>query len=87
MMSVTLVAAAVGGLGFGWFADRRGRTRALSTSVLVYSVMTALCGCATATELMPCRLLLGLGMGGEWAAGAALVAETWPARTGVRRWP
>jgi MFS family permease len=81
MMSATLVAAAVGGLGFGWFADRRGRTRALSTSILVYSVMTALCGLTrTATELMACRLLLGLGMGGEWAAGAALVAETWPAR-------
>lgn len=81
MMSVTLVAAAVGGIGFGWYADRRGRTRALSASILVYSVMTALCGLThTAMELMACRLVLGLGMGGEWAAGVALVAETWPAR-------
>jgi MFS family permease len=81
MMSATLVSAAVGGIGFGWFADRYGRARALTSSVLVYSLATALCGFTnTATELMLCRILLGLGMGGEWASGAALVAETWPAR-------
>jgi len=81
MMSVTLVSAAVGGIAFGWFADRYGRTRALLYSVLIYSIFTAACGFAhTATELMICRILLGLGMGGEWASGAALVAETWPAK-------
>ncbi len=81
MMSSTLVAAAVGGIGFGWFADRFGRVRALTWSVLGYSVCTALCGLAhSATQLMICRILLGLGMGGEWASGAALVAETWPAQ-------
>lgn len=80
MMSATLVAAAVGGMGFGWFADCYGRVRALTVSVLVYSLATALCGFAqTATQLMLFRVLLGLGMGGEWASGAALVAETWPA--------
>ena len=81
MMSATLIAAAVGGVGFGWFADRFGRVRALTVSVLVYSIATALCGLAqTAEQLMLFRILLGLGMGGEWASGAALVAETWPAR-------
>jgi MFS family permease len=81
MMSATLVSAAFGGIFFGWFADRSGRARALTSSVLVYSVATALCGFTnTALELMLCRVLLGLGMGGEWASGAALVAETWPAR-------
>jgi MFS family permease len=81
MMSVTLVSAAVGGIAFGWFADRSGRVRALSLSVLIYSICTALCGFAhTAAALMLFRALLGLGMGGEWASGAALVAETWPAR-------
>ena len=81
MMSATLLAAAAGGLAFGWFADRFGRVRALSLSVLGYSVATALCGFThTAVELMVCRIFLGLGMGGEWASGAALVAETWPAR-------
>jgi MFS family permease len=81
MMSATLIAAAVGGLGFGWFADRFGRVRALTGSILIYSVATALCGLThTAWQLMACRMVLGLGMGGEWAAGAALVAETWPAQ-------
>jgi len=81
MMSATLISAAVGGLGFGWFSDRFGRTRALTWSILVYSVATALCGLThSAGQLLFCRLLLGLGMGGEWASGAALVAETWPAR-------
>ena len=80
MMSATLIAAAAGGVYFGWFADRFGRVRALVLSVLVYSTGTALCGFSqTATQLMLCRILLGLGMGGEWAAGATLVAETWPA--------
>ena len=81
MMSATLVSAAAGGLAFGWFADRAGRVRALTISILIYSVATALCGFTrTAEALMLCRILLGLGMGGEWASGAALVAETWPAR-------
>jgi MFS family permease len=44
MMSATLIAAAAGGIGFGWFADRFGRVRALTFSVLIYSVATALCG-------------------------------------------
>ncbi len=81
MMSVTLIAAAAGGIAFGWFADRFGRVRALTLSVLMYSVATGLCGLThTAAQFMLCRILLGLGMGGEWASGAALVAETWPAR-------
>ena len=81
MVSAMLIAAAIGGMGFGWFADRYGRARALMWSVLVYSVATALCGFTqTAVELMLCRVVLGLGMGGEWASGAALVAESWPAR-------
>lgn len=81
MMSATLIAAAVGGLLFGIIADRMGRTRALTMSMLVYSVATAMCGFAhSAAELAAYRVLLGLGMGGEWASGAALVAETWPDR-------
>jgi MFS family permease len=81
MMSVTLISAAIGGIGFGWFADRFGRVRALTFSVLLYSVATAMCGLThTAAQFMVCRVVLGLGMGGEWASGAALVAETWPER-------
>jgi MFS family permease len=79
--SLTLVASAAGGVIFGVVADRVGRTRALSLSILIYSVFTAACGLATSvTMLAVCRVLLGIGMGGEWASGAALVSETWPAR-------
>jgi MFS family permease len=78
--SLTLAASAVGGVLFGVAADRIGRTRALSLSILLYSVFTAACGLATSvTMLAVFRVLLGLGMGGEWASGAALVSETWPA--------
>ena len=81
LASLTLVASAIGGIGFGVIADRFGRTRALILSVLVYSIFTAACGLATEIwHLALFRVLLGFGMGGEWASGAALVAETWPAR-------
>lgn len=79
--SVTLVASAVGGIVFGVIADRYGRTRALIWSVLIYSVFTALCGFAqSVAQLAAFRIGLGLGMGGEWASGVALVSETWPVR-------
>ncbi len=77
--SLTLVAAAVGGLAFGVIADRFGRTRALMASVLIYAVFTAACGLAqTVLQLAVFRVLLGFGMGGEWASGASLVAESFP---------
>ena len=80
LIALPLAASALGGLLFGWLADRIGRTRALMASIITYSVCTAACGLArTITELAVFRTLLGLGMGGEWATGAALVAETWRA--------
>jgi MFS family permease len=79
--SLTLVASAAGGIVFGVIADRFGRTRALRASILIYSIFTALCGLSqTVVHLAIFRICLGLGMGGEWASGAALVSETWPAR-------
>lgn len=79
--SLTLAASAAGGLLFGVLADRMGRTRALSLSILLYACFTAACGLAqNVTQLAVFRVFLGLGMGGEWASGAALVSETWPAR-------
>lgn len=78
--SVALLAAAAGGVWFGWIADRFGRTRALMASILLYSVFTAACGfAATFTQFVLFRIGLGLGMGGEWASGATLVSETWSA--------
>jgi MFS family permease len=79
--SVTLLSAAAGGMAFGVIADRVGRKRALMAAVLIYSVFTAACGFAqSAAQLAVFRVLLGLGMGGEWATGAALVSESFPAR-------
>ena len=79
--SVTLLGGAAGGLIFGHVADRFGRTRALMASVLLYSIFTAACGLSqTLWQFAIFRALLGLGMGGEWASGAALVSETWPAK-------
>ena len=62
------------------FADRLGRVRALSLSILLYSAATA--GLATSAalwQLVAWRVAVGLGMGGEWSCGSVLVAETWPA--------
>ena len=64
---------------FGVVADRLGRTRALMASVLIYAVFTAACGLAhSVVQLAVFRVLLGFGMGGEWASGASLVSESFP---------
>jgi MFS family permease len=78
LLGLPLASSAVGGVLFGWLADRIGRTRSLVLSIVTYSVFTAACGLATSIrQLAIFRTLLGLGMGGEWATGASLVAETW----------
>ncbi|HLU39164.1 MAG TPA: MFS transporter [Planctomycetota bacterium] len=80
LQTATLLAAAAGGLSAGVLADRFGRARVLSWSVLVYSCFTALTATAQSVpELVLWRVLVGLGQGAEWSAGALLVAETWPA--------
>ncbi len=79
--SLTLAASGLGGVLFGAIADRMGRRRAMIGSILIYSIFTGLCGLAqTVTQLAVFRFVLGLGMGGEWTSGAALVSETWPDR-------
>ena len=81
IMAATLLASAFGGLLFGVIADKFGRVRALMISILLYSICTAMCATARSLEMLVFwRLLTGLGMGGEWAAGSVLIAETWKAR-------
>ena len=69
----------VGGLIFGYVADRFGRTRALMGTIVIFSLASL--GAATSQsvlQLLFWRAVLGIGMGGEWASGAVLVSETWP---------
>jgi len=77
--TLTLISAAVGGLAFGIIADRIGRVKTLNVTIAIFSVCSL--GAATSqsvVQLAIWRGLLGLGMGGEWAAGGVLVAETLP---------
>jgi SHS family sialic acid transporter-like MFS transporter len=74
-----LLGAAGGGLVFGWLGDRIGRVRAMSASILCYSIFTGLTYFAqTPWQLGGLRFIAALGMGGEWSLGVALVMETWP---------
>src|ERR1700694_2850265 len=77
--TLTLLASGIGGVAFGFLADRVGRKRALMLSILTYSVCSFASGLATSVLMLAVfRFILGLGMGGEWNTGATLVAETWP---------
>lgn len=79
LTSVLLIGWAVGGIGFGYVCDRIGRTRTLLLTMLMYALGTAACAFAQSMEMLVlCRIVASLGIGGEWAAGAAMVAETVP---------
>src|SRR6266481_5782934 len=79
LATLTLLASGVGGILFGFIADRIGRKRALMLSILTYSMCSFASGLAPSILVLAAfRFILGLGMGGEWNTGATLVAETWP---------
>ncbi len=74
-----LVCWAAGGVLFGWIADRIGRKRALFVTIAIYALGTGACALVSNLgQLILCRALAGLGIGGEWGIGAALVAEAVP---------
>ena len=82
VLSVTLWLRLVGAVGSGWLADRIGRKIPLMISILWYSLSNFAAGFSpTFTYLFLFRALLGIGMGAEWPAGAALAMETWPVRS------
>jgi MFS family permease len=79
IIAVKLFAWGIGGIAFGIVADRVGRARTMIVTILIYSVFTGLSGLAqNIWQLALLQALAGVGIGGEWAAGAALVAEIWP---------
>ena len=79
LTSLLLVGWALGGILFGRIADRIGRTRTLLLTMLLYSVGTAACALAPSLVWLALfRVVASLGIGGEWAAGAAMVAEVVP---------
>ena len=79
LFSITLASSALGGMVFGVISDYVGRVKALTYSILIYSFFTMLSAFAPNIDFfVVCRFLLGLGMGGEWASGEILVAESWP---------
>ncbi|MCZ7640899.1 MAG: MFS transporter [Verrucomicrobia bacterium] len=79
--AIFLVGGAAGGLGFGILGDRIGRARTMLLTILIYSICTGLSAASVGFwDFAFYRFLTGLGVGGEWAVGVALVAETMPDR-------
>ena len=84
LTSILLVGWCVGGIIFGKLCDRIGRTKTLLLTMLLYSIGTAACAFApNIWVLIGCRIVSSLGIGGEWAAGAAMVAEVVPEKRRV----
>src|SRR5689334_8868068 len=82
VFTVTLWLRLVGAVGSGWLADRIGRKKPLMISILWYSLANFAAGLSPSFWLLfVFRALLGIGMGAEWPAGAALAMESWPSRS------
>jgi len=81
LATMTLLGAFVGGIFSGVLADYFGRVKMLMFTMIWYGIFTAACGFAQSYEqLLILRTLTGIGLGGEWGVGAALVSEYWPDR-------
>lgn len=82
LTAVFLLGWAAGGFLFGMIGDRLGRTRTMMITILIYALFTGLNGLVqTIPQYFACRFMIALGVGGEFAAGASLVAEVWPQRS------
>src|SRR3954449_1002326 len=85
LATFTLIGAVIGGFVFGMLADAYGRVRVLSLTILLFAVFTGLCAFAKGYwDLVAYRTIAGLGLGGEFGIGMALVAEAWPAKWRAR---
>jgi MFS family permease len=85
VLGTSFLMTALGGVGFGLLGDRVGRKPVIVASTLIYGVGTLLCSSAhSLAELVLWRTVAGLGIGGEWAAGQSMIAETVPAQYRAR---
>ncbi|MDE2362666.1 MAG: MFS transporter [Hyphomicrobiales bacterium] len=85
LVTMTLVGAVIGGILFGMLSDRFGRVRVLTWTILIFAIFTGLCALAQGYwDLLAYRTIAGLGLGGEFGIGMALVAEAWPASQRAR---
>lgn len=85
LVTGTLVGAVVGGIVFGMLSDRLGRVRVLTWTIVLFAVFTGLCALAQGYwDLLAYRTIAGIGLGGEFGIGMALVAEAWPASKRAR---
>jgi benzoate transport len=85
LVTATLFGAVVGGFTFGWLSDRLGRVRVLAWTIVLFAVFTGLCALAQGYyDLLVYRTIAGLGLGGEFGIGMALVAEACPANERAR---
>ncbi len=79
LVTATLIGAVIGGIGFGMLSDRMGRIRVLTWTIVLFAVFTGLCALAQGYyDLLLYRTVSGIGLGGEFGIGMALVAEAWP---------
>src|SRR3954451_410740 len=85
LVTWTLVGAVAGGILFGMLSDYYGRVRVLTWTIVLFAVFTGLCALAQGYyDLLAYRTIAGLGLGGEFGIGMAMVAETWPASMRAR---
>ncbi|VTR39876.1 Sialic acid permease [Serratia fonticola] len=85
LVTWTLIGAVIGGVIFGHLSDRFGRIRVLTITILMFSLFTGLCAVAVGYwDLLAYRTLAGIGLGGEFGIGMALIAEAWPQRSANR---
>src|SRR5712692_2974534 len=85
LVTYTLIGAVAGGLIFGTMSDHFGRIRVLTWTILIFAVFTGLCAFVRGYwDLVACRTIAGLGLGGEYGIGMALAAEAWPASKRAR---
>jgi benzoate transport len=85
LVTATLVGAVAGGMVFGMLSDYVGRVKVLTWTIVLFGVFTGLCALAQGYwDLLAYRTIAGLGLGGEFGIGMALVAEAWPAHMRAR---